>query len=316
MSLLLATAPLAALGGALGLEAALRRRDLRRHPPPGRMVDVGGHALHARVLGSADPVVVLEAASGAWSASWDRMPERLSEHATVVAYDRAGLGWSAPGPGPRTAQTLSSELHGLLRELVPDRPIVLVAHGAGARVAWSFAARYPFQVAGLVAVDGEHGSLDVELGGEGVTAPTVSGGALRWLDVAGRLGVLRALGFTPPLPNGLPATTVEVLRALAPRGLAAVRAEEHALREDAQPGASPEVPTRVLIARESLPREGTPDDFPRDTYNRLWARASARLATISSRADVGEVEGDHFFHVSHPQVVEEAVREVLAAARD
>ena len=73
---------------------------------------------------------------------------------------------------------------------------------------------------------------------------------------------------------------------------------------------------RNALDRESLPREGTPDDFPRDTYNRLWARASARLATISSRADVVEVEGDHFFHVSHPQVVEEAVREVLAAARD
>lgn len=315
MSLLLATAPLAALGGALALEGALRRRDLRRHPPPGRLVDVGGHALHGRILGTGDPVVVLEADSGAWSTGWDRLPERLSAHTTVIAYDRAGLGWSTPGPGPRSAQTLSSELHALLRELAPDRPVVLVAHGAGTRVAWSFATRFPFQVAGLVAVDGEHDSLEVELGGEGLPAPTVSSSTLRLLDLAGRLGVLRALGFTPPMPAGLPAGTAEVLRALGPRSLAAARAEEQAGRPSAQPGTPLEIPTRVLVASSSLPREGTPEDFPRDAYNALWAKASARLAAVSTCGEVTEVEGDHFFHVSHPQVVEEAVLEVLAAAR-
>jgi len=313
MSMLLVTVPLALGAGALGLESALRRRDRRRHPAPGRMVDLGGHSLHTRVLGSGDPVIVLEADSGAWSSCWGRLAERLSEQATVIAYDRAGLGWSDPGPGPRSTETLARELHGLLRTLAPDRQAVLVAHGAGARVAWSFAARYPFQVAGLVAVDGEHDSLEVELGGEGVPTPTVSAGALRWLNLAGRLGLLRALGFTPPLPEGLPASTVEVMRALGPRCLGAIRAEESAARTQPPTGATLDVPVSVLVATGSLPREGTPPEFPREAYNRLWARASARLAGISARVGVVELEADHFFHIQCPQAVEDAVREVLAA---
>lgn len=314
MDLLLLTAPLILGAAALGLEASLRRRDKRRHPAPGRLVDLGGHHLHTRVLGTGDPVIVLEADSGSWSSCWGRLPERLSEQATVLAYDRAGLGWSAPGEGARTTETLARELHGLLRSIVPDRPVVLVAHGAGARVAWSFATRYPFQVAGLVAVDGEHESLEIELGGEGVPAPTLSPKSLRWLDILGRLGVLRGLGYTPNLPGELPTTTIEVLRTLGPHVLAAVRAEERDAGETASPSATLEVPVQVLVSTQSLPEDGTPPDFPREDYNRLWARSSARLAGISSSAKVVEVDGDHFFHIHRPQVVEQAVAEVIAGA--
>ncbi|HVR69302.1 MAG TPA: hypothetical protein VMT87_00540, partial [Vicinamibacteria bacterium] len=37
------------------------RRDLAGHPPPGRVVDVGGHRLHIWCMGSGSPAVVLEA---------------------------------------------------------------------------------------------------------------------------------------------------------------------------------------------------------------------------------------------------------------
>ena len=315
MSALLYSTPLLALAGALGLETALRSRDRRRFPPPGRMVDVGGHRLHARVLGKGDPVIVLEADSAAWSSSWDRLPERLSELSTVIAYDRAGLGWSERGPAPRTPASLARELHALLRQLAPERPVVLVAHGGGARVAWNFAARYPYEVAGLVAVDGEHDSLEVELGGAPFAAPTVGSGGLRLLDWAGRLGVLRLLGFTPPLPDGLPESTVGVARTLAPGGLGTVFAEERDARAEANQASALEVPVRVLVAEASLPREGTPEDYPRDEYNQLWARASARLAALSSQSEVRTVAGDHFFYARRPQLVEEAVREVLATAK-
>ena len=40
---------------------------------------------------------------------------RNSKHTTVVAYDRAGLGVSAEGPTPRTAERQSEELHHLIR---------------------------------------------------------------------------------------------------------------------------------------------------------------------------------------------------------
>ncbi len=267
------------------------------------------------MLGQGDPVIVLEADSGAWSTSWDRLPERLSELSTVIVYDRAGLGWSEAGEAPRDPDTLARELHGLLRELAPERPVVLVAHGAGTRIAWSFAARYPFQLAGLVAVDGEHPSLATDLAEAGIPAPTISNAGLRLLGIAARLGVLRALGFTPPAPEGVSARTLDTLRAMGPRGLAAARAEESSGSAATAPQTALDIPVRVLVANASLPPQEGTQRYPHESYNRLWERAGRRLAEISSHSRVISVDGDHFFHVSRPQVVVQAVEDVLAASR-
>lgn len=316
MSLVLLS-PLAIGAFAYGLEATLRRRDRKRFPPPGRLVDAGGHRLHARLLGEGHkgPVVVLEADSGSWSTSWDRLPERLSENHPVVVYDRAGLGWSEPGPKPRDLMTRTQELHALLRELVPDRQVILVGHGAGARIAWDFGARYPFHTAGLVALDGEHDSLAVELGAEGVPSAQAGAGTLRLLDWAGRFGILRALGFTPPIPEGVPGATFEVLKTLTPHALAAIRAEDR----DANAPTAPqglEVPVEVLVSTATLGEEaahGLPHDFPGEDYNRLWQGSSRRFAEICPQARLREFEGDHFAHIGRPRLVEEAVARVVAA---
>ena len=46
-----------------------------------------------------EPAVVLEAGRGNGAASWQRVMPLLAPHVRVVAYDRAGLGGSAPAPG-------------------------------------------------------------------------------------------------------------------------------------------------------------------------------------------------------------------------
>jgi pimeloyl-ACP methyl ester carboxylesterase len=82
-------------------QAVATWRAQRATPPPGEMVDVGGHELHIHCAGQGSPTVVLEAASGATSAQWVRVQQRVSETTRVCAYDRAGMGWSEDGPEPR-----------------------------------------------------------------------------------------------------------------------------------------------------------------------------------------------------------------------
>jgi hypothetical protein len=50
-------------------QAIATARAERAHPPPGRLVDVGGHSLHIHCVGHGSPTVVLDAALGAMSAS-------------------------------------------------------------------------------------------------------------------------------------------------------------------------------------------------------------------------------------------------------
>src|SRR5919112_5954418 len=88
--------------------------DQRTYPPPGELVDVGAHSLHINCLGEGSPTVILEAASGAMSAHWVRVQQQVAQTTRVCTYDRAGLGWSEPGPEPRDARQVSSELHTLL----------------------------------------------------------------------------------------------------------------------------------------------------------------------------------------------------------
>jgi pimeloyl-ACP methyl ester carboxylesterase len=130
-----------------------RRRDRRRLPPPGRLVDIGDARLHARVVGAGRPAVLLESGLAASSINWTRVQDLLGATTTVVAYDRAGFAWSDRARAPRTGARLADELHRLLRALDLEPPYVLVGHSYGGLLVRSFYRRYPSEVAGLVFVD-------------------------------------------------------------------------------------------------------------------------------------------------------------------
>ena len=183
----------------LACEALARRRDRARWPHPGKQSDVGGHGLHVRTYGEVDLPVVFEADEGAWSTHWGKLPEDLGAVQPTVAYDRAGLGWSEPGPPPRDAETLARERHQRLARLHPGKPAVLVGHGTGAHGLRAYAHRYPFETAGLVLVDPRHDGLVDRLRREQIPTAAPSAFALRAHGLLASLGVLRTTltGLTP-----------------------------------------------------------------------------------------------------------------------
>ena len=129
------------------------RRDWRIHPPPGKLVDLGTHRLHALEAGQGSPTIVLEAGLMSTMLSWSEIQRALAQSYRVVSYDRAGLGWSDLGPMPRTAERMVEELHTLLERTAIPPPYVLVGHSFGGLTMPLFAARYPQQTAGVVLVD-------------------------------------------------------------------------------------------------------------------------------------------------------------------
>lgn len=129
------------------------RRDRRIHPPPGRMIDLGTHRLHLNDSGSEGPTIVLESGLMSTVLSWTELQRELSKSFRVVSYDRAGLGWSEPGPMPRTADRIVDELHLALEKAGIAPPYVLVGHSFGGLTMQLFAARYPKEVTGMVLID-------------------------------------------------------------------------------------------------------------------------------------------------------------------
>jgi pimeloyl-ACP methyl ester carboxylesterase len=131
------------------------RRDLKRFPPPGRLVDVGGHRLHLLESGpkNSGPTILLEAGLMSTILSWSNIQRELSQSHHVVSVDRAGLGWSDLGPMARTADRIVDELHALLQCATVAPPYILVGHSFGGFTMPLFAARFPNEVAGMVLVD-------------------------------------------------------------------------------------------------------------------------------------------------------------------
>jgi len=126
------------------------------HPPRGRLVDIGGRRLRIVCEGprGTGPTVILEAGAFGFAADWASVQARLTRQGVrSCAYDRAGLGYSDPGPRPRDGLAATQDLERLLVAAHEPGPYVLVGHSmAGLRVRL-FAVRNPDKVAGLVLVD-------------------------------------------------------------------------------------------------------------------------------------------------------------------
>jgi pimeloyl-ACP methyl ester carboxylesterase len=142
------------------------QRDRRRFPPPGRLVDVGGYRLHLNIMGEekGGPTVLLDSGMVSFSSNWAWVQPEVAKVVRVIAYDRAGLGWSDPGPSPRDAGHSARELHAALVKLGIAGPYVLVGHSYGGLAVRAFAALYRDEVAGMVLVDGSHPDQWVRFG--------------------------------------------------------------------------------------------------------------------------------------------------------
>ncbi len=98
---------------------------------PGKIYRVNGHDMHLYCTGEGSPTIVLEAGGGNGFLKWAKVQTGLSKTTQVCSYDRAGFGWSTPGPDPRDADTIASELHALLQQAGVRGPLVLMGHSMG-----------------------------------------------------------------------------------------------------------------------------------------------------------------------------------------
>ncbi|MBZ5673197.1 MAG: alpha/beta hydrolase [Acidobacteriia bacterium] len=131
-------------------------RDARRFPQRGKSVQVGQIKLNLDCYGQGYPTVILDSGMGVPALGWIRVQPEVAKFARVCSYDRAGYGWSEPGPEPRTSLQIATELNALLDAAGERRPYILVGHSFGGYNVRVFTRQYPNDVLGIVLVDASH----------------------------------------------------------------------------------------------------------------------------------------------------------------
>jgi len=220
-----------------GWQTIAARRDELRFPPPGRMVDADGVRMHLDVQGDhhGKPTIVLDAGLGSFSPNWHWVQHALAHDLRVVAYDRAGLGWSEPSPAPRDAGTMAAELRTALHTAGITGPYVLAGHSFGGLVIRAFADLYRPETAGLVLVDASH--PDQWARWPVPHADRIQLISLRVMATAARVGLLRVLDLFGAVSTGLPDQQVAELNArfALPRTLVTEAAQMQAWERSTRP---------------------------------------------------------------------------------
>ncbi len=93
------------------------------------------------------------------AASWERVMPLLAPRVRAVAYDRAGIGGSAPAPGRAVIDRQADDLASVITGLAAG-PCVLAGHSWGGMLVQLLAFRRPELVAGLVLVDPGHEEME------------------------------------------------------------------------------------------------------------------------------------------------------------
>jgi pimeloyl-ACP methyl ester carboxylesterase len=124
--------------------------------PAGTYVDIGGRKLRLVCAGpqSDKPTVWMEAGAFGLAADWAAIQEKLTAKGIrSCAYDRAGMGWSDPGPKPRDSTAIVEDLEKLIAASGERGPFILMGHSMAGLHTRLFAGRNPDKIAGLVLIE-------------------------------------------------------------------------------------------------------------------------------------------------------------------
>jgi pimeloyl-ACP methyl ester carboxylesterase len=308
------------LSGLLAAFAAAAPDDPAPPPAPGKLVDIGGRRLHLNCTGSGSPAVIVENGGGGFSMDFALVQPEVAKFTQICTYDRAGCAWSDPGATQGTIEQIMDDLHLLLRTAQIRPPYVLVGASLGGIFVRAYQRRYPDEVVGLVLDDptSDEG-LGYRVNGKDKPIYEMTAADMREVGKA----VLRNPPPPPESPNELgepldrlppnlqAARLWASRKLLAQRDLACLTITDESWRQEF-----------IALRRERLRQAHALGSLPLIVLGRKqddMARRQKELDALTALSSVGKLiiakDSGHQIHLYKPDLVVQAIREVVTAAR-
>jgi pimeloyl-ACP methyl ester carboxylesterase len=274
-------------------------------------VDIsGGRKMYLECRGYGSPTVVLVAGLKGSAEDWNIAAEKqaptvfaeVAKFSRACAYDRPGTpvgekpSRSDAVPQPTTAQDAASDLRALLSAAKESTPYVMVGHSYGGMVARLYASTYPDDVSALVLIDALTEGLQ--------EAETPEQWAVQRVLMEGDIS--ESVALYPDLERIDPDRSFDQVRAapqLRPLPLIILSAD--------RPW-GPQIPS--MIAEGRLPAN-VPTDFGyvTDSAQKVPQKKLAQL--VPNAKHITNTNSGHEIHKERPQLVIDAIREVVDAVR-
>jgi len=197
--------------------------------------------------------------------------KETANFAQTVSYDRAGLGQSEPGPKPRSAKQIATELHTALQNAGVKPPYVLVGHSMGGPYVRVFADLYPKEVAGMVLLDPSQEAFD---------------------------------DWTKAHPDGKQ-KEVDAQIAKAPEGL---RAEWAGIDDSYAQARAAKLPAGIPV---TLITAGLQENVPAEARTAWTEKQTEWIAKVPGGKHLSAEKSGHFIQLQEPQIVINAIREIV-----
>jgi pimeloyl-ACP methyl ester carboxylesterase len=299
------------------VETPAQTVDTAQSPPPpiGKLVDVGGYRVHLYCTGTGSPTIVIVGAG--YSFDWGLVQPEVAGFTQVCSYDHSGTAWSDPGPKDSCPLRVS-EVHLALKNAGIAGPYVFVGHSLGGLIARLYAGQYPNDVAGVVFVDHALAMLSRRPPPGGGAAPmspppTLPPGARiskgmeddpNFSKMAVRDRELHRWWTAQARDQAASQDSVDMLMDCVDQTDAVMKDQSHPLGNkpivDVTAGTAPPLPPPVA-----------------ETRRHKYAELQAKLMSLSANSKqlVAENSG-HFIIIDRPEVVIDAIRQVVRSVRE
>ena len=299
---------------------------------PQQLIDIGGRRLNLYCSGSGPVTVVFDAYSTGAGSSWHAVQPHIARRTRACVYDRAGLGFSDPAPGPVTSASAVDDLGKLMRAAGIAPPYVLVGSSYGGANAQLYALRHPEQLKGMVLVEPMHEDEEDRL-------LKVTEGKLKMMreveaHIRAACTAESVKGFSPgselwgpcigPVPEGRGRVlgASELARRLSPAYWKANNAEVagfEASSAQLRAARKPFGNLPLIVLSRSISPYATPGQ-PQSPLNKAMEEENQRLmqevAAMSTRGTLRRIpDAGHVVHETKPEAVVKAIEDMLEIVR-